>query len=845
VTTHSRRRGGGQTDRMLPDVDLPVRPILPRLCETLSENGAAVLVAPPGTGKTSLVPLAMADALPGRILVAEPRRIATRAAAARMAELTGTEVGDLIGYTVRGDRKVSSRTRIEVVTTGVLVRRLHNDPELSSVGAVVIDECHERHLDTDLAGSFLTDVRMNLRDDLKLLATSATARANELAALLGGEADPVPILEVEAASHPLEVRWCPPPRPAVVEGLRVDRALLDHVARVTRQAVAEQSGDLLVFLPGAAEIDQVAQRLSGVDVDVLRLHGRQTSTDQDSALRPGTRRRIVLATAVAESSLTVPGVRVVVDAGLSRQPRMDHARGMGSLVTVRVSQDSATQRAGRAARLGPGAVYRCWSQAEHDRLPRYSPAEVLTADLADFMLQLSAWGAPGGDGLALLDQPPEGGASAAMRTLRWLDAVDETGKITARGTAMAKVGAHPRLARALLDGAAAVGTDRAAAIVATLGEPTRRGDDDVHAIWRRLRRDRSSHWHREMSRLRRAVPAGTSTGGPTGRLTDDQATALVVGLSYPEWVGRRRNPDSRDYLLASGTAAALSPDSALAGVEWLAVAQAVRQPGQPVAQIRLAAATDLGTASEAASSLLKRTDEVGWVDGDVRAERVERLGAIALSSKPLRRPAPEAIAAALADGVAREGLSPLTFSPAATNLRERIAFCRHVFGPQWPDVSMDTLRDTVGDWLGPQLATARKRADLARIDIVAALRRLLDWRQLAELDRLAPQRLTIPSGSHVTVDYADPAAPAVRAKLQEFFGTDTTPTVADGRVPVVLHLLSPAGRPAAVTADLRSFWGQGYLSVRAELRGRYPKHPWPTDPTQAQATRHTTRRARS
>ncbi|MFD0559526.1 ATP-dependent helicase HrpB [Stackebrandtia endophytica] len=828
---------------MLPDVDLPVRTILPTLCDTLSENGAAVLVAPPGTGKTSLVPLALADAFEGRILVAEPRRIATRAAAARMAELTGTRLGDLVGYTVRGERRVSAATKIEVVTTGVLVRRLHNDPELSDVGAVVIDECHERHLDTDLAASFLTDVRMNLRDDLLILATSATARATELAALLGGETAPVPILEVAAASHPLDVRWCPPPRPAMVEGLRVDDALLDHVARVTSRAVGEQTGDVLVFLPGAAEIERVARRLSTVDVDVLRLHGRQSSSDQDAALRSSSRRRVVLATAVAESSLTVPGVRVVVDAGLSRQPRMDHARGMGSLVTVRVSQDSATQRAGRAARLGPGAVYRCWSQAEHDRLPRHAPAEVLTADLADFMLQLSAWGAPGGDGLPLLDRPPEGGAAAATRTLRWLGAVEESGKITNRGSAMAKIGAHPRLARALLDGAAAVGADRAAAIVATLAEPTRRGDDDVHAVWRRLRRDRTSRWHREVERLRRLAPS--SGGSAADRPTDDQAAALVVGLSYPEWVGRRRNPDSRDYLLASGTAAQLSPESALTGVEWLVVAQAVRQPGQAVASIRLAAATDADTARDTAASLLARSDEVTWANGDVRAERVERLGAITLETSPLRRPAPEAVAAALADGLAGEGLALLNFTPAATNLRARIEFCRHTFGPQWPDVSTDTLRATVTDWLGPQLATARKRADLTRIDIVAALRRLLDWRQLGELDRVAPPRLTIPSGSPVTVDYTDPAAPTVRAKLQEFFGTDVTPTVADGRVPVVLHLLSPAGRPAAVTADLSSFWRQGYPSVRSELRGRYPRHPWPTDPAQAQPTRHTTRRSRS
>ncbi len=422
-----------------PGTDLPVRSALPALSDALSTGGAAVLMAPPGTGKTTLVPLALAGTLPGRILVAEPRRVAARAAARRMAALLGEAVGGRVGYSVRGDSRRSAATRIDVVTTGLLVRRLQTDPELRGVDAVVLDECHERHLDTDLALAFCLDVRAALRPDLQLIAMSATAQAQRLAAVLGGDGDPSPVVEATGALHQVDVVWAPPSTPVdPPHGIRVDPRLLGHVAATVRRALAEQTGDVLVFLPGAGEIGTVAGQLSGADAAVLPLHGRLPAAAQDAALQAGLQpdrgRRVVLATALAESSLTVPGVRVVVDAGLSRVPRADLSRGLGSLVTVRASRAAVTQRAGRAGREGPGAVYRCWTAAEHDRLPAHDEPEVAVADLTAFALELACWGAPGGRGLALLDPPPEASLAVAEQTLRGLGAVDDDGPRDRTGT---------------------------------------------------------------------------------------------------------------------------------------------------------------------------------------------------------------------------------------------------------------------------------------------------------------------------------------------------------------------------------------------------------------------------
>ncbi|MEV4756559.1 ATP-dependent helicase HrpB [Micromonospora sp. NPDC049559] len=841
---------------------MPVHHVLPTVTGTLRDAGAAVLVAPPGTGKTTLVPLALAERFDGRVLVSQPRRIAARAAARRMAALLGEQVGDRVGYAVRGERRVGPRTRVEVVTTGLLVQRLQHDPELAGTAVVMLDECHERHLDSDLALAFAAEVRATLRPELRLLATSATLAAERFAAVVGTATDPAPVIRAESAPHPVEVVWAPPPRPVdAPHGLRVDPRLLDHVAATVRRALREADGDVLVFLPGAGEISGLAGRLAGVrdEVDVLALHGRQSSREQDAALRPGGRRRVVLATAVAESSLTVPGVRIVVDAGLSRQARTDLGRGLGALVTVPVSRAGATQRAGRAGREAPGRVYRCWSEATHAHLAPQAEPEIALADLTGFALQLACWGHPDGTGLALPDPPPAAALRVARATLGALGALDEAGRVTPRGREIAAVGAHPRLARALLDGAGRIGTRRAAEVVALLSEEAGTPGDDLVAGWRRLRdgvdAGASARWRAEVRRLRTAAGAagaetdepGATHPGTTGpdatgpdatgrgragarRLPDDLAAGLLVGLAYPERLARRRREGGGTYLMAGGTAAELAPGSALTGSPWLAIAVADRAPGRSGAQVRLAAVIDEAVAREAGGPLLRHEQEIAWTDGDVTARDVARLGALVLVDRPLARPDRQRVAEALLDGVRRVGLSLLTWTPAARSLRDRLAFLRQTFGDPWPEVGDEALLAAAPEWLGPELAAARRRADLARVDVAAALRRLLPWPQAGQLDELAPERVTMPDGSRRRLDYRDPASPVLAVKLQDTFGWRDAPRVAGGRVPVLLHLLSPAGRPAAVTADLASFWRTGYPRVRAELRGRYPRHAWPEVP---------------
>ncbi|MFC7998267.1 ATP-dependent helicase C-terminal domain-containing protein [Streptomyces rochei] len=993
---------------------LPVRGALPALHDALEGHGTAVLVAPPGTGKTTLVPLALAGLLgegpARRVVVAEPRRIAARAAARRMAWLLGEKPGGSVGYTVRGERVVGRPGRVEVVTTGVLLQRLQRDQELTGVDVVVLDECHERHLDADTTAAFLWDVRQALRPELRLVAASATTDAEGWARLLGD----APVVEARGASYPVEVVWAPPVRPVrPPHGMRVDPTLLAHVASVVRRALAERDGDVLCFLPGVGEIARVAGQLTGLgDVDVLQVHGRAPAAVQDAVLAPGTRRRVVLATAVAESSLTVPGVRVVVDAGLAREPRVDHARGLSALTTVRASRAAGRQRAGRAGREAPGTVYRCWAEAEDARLPRFPAPEIEVADLTAFALQAACWGDPDASGLALLDPPPRGAMAAARSVLTAVGAVDGAGRATERGARLARLGVHPRLGRALLDAGgedrpgsprallseagsgggagsgrgAGSGTGRergsgtrgtgghdaavpgrgartpgtgdgggggsatVAEVVALLSEePPREYGDDLVAALRAARRGTDGYgarWRAEVRRLRaagRGTGEGTersavertgegnagvtgestpeeaergtdertgqgterstgertgqgtergtgertgqgterstgertgqgtergtgerngqgteqSTGERTGQgterssggrngqgagagavrdVTDDGVAGLVTALAYPERVARK---DGGSYLMVSGTRAELPEASSLRGAPWIAVAVADRPLGRGHARVRLGAVVDEATARRAAGALLEERDEVHWSGGDVVARRVERLGAVELTARPLTSPDPALVRNALLEGVREEGLGLLRRSAEAEALRQRLAFLRHRLGEPWPDVSDDALHARVDEWLEPELSRARRRADLARIDAAQALARLLPWAsgEAARLDELAPERITVPSGSRVRVDYGDPARPVLAVKLQEMFGLQHSPEVAG--VPLLVHLLSPAGRPAAVTADLASFWKDGYHGVRAELRGRYPKHPWPEDPATAEPTRHT------
>ncbi|WP_327293399.1 ATP-dependent helicase HrpB [Streptomyces sp. NBC_01198] len=824
---------------------LPVAAVVPALLGALADRGCAVLAAPPGTGKTTLVPLLLAGAdggPPGRVLVAEPRRMAARAAARRMAWLLGEQVGGTVGFTVRGERRVSAATTVEVVTTGVLLQRLQRDPELAGVGTVVLDECHERHLDADTAMAFLLDVRATLRPDLRLIAASATTDTAAWAALLDA-----PVVEAAGVLHPVAVRWAPPPRQVrPPHGMRVDPALLDHVAAVVRRALAEggDSGDVLCFLPGVGEIARVAGMLSGLGVDVLQLHGRAPAAVQDAALAPGQRRRVLLATSVAESSLTVPGVRAVVDSGLAREPRMDHARGLGALTTVKVSRAAAEQRAGRAGREAPGTVYRCWAQGEHDRLSRQPAPEIALADLTGFALQAACWGEPDATGLALLDPPPPGALAAARSTLRTLDAVDAAGRATPRGRRLGLLGLHPRLARALLDAAPTLGATRAAEVTALLSEEVPAGyGPDLTAAWHTARRAGDAYgnrWRAETRRLEAALrtsQAGEHGRGRAGGLSDDAAAGLVVALAFPERLARRRADGA--YLMVSGTGAEVG--AGLGGAEWVAVAVADRGVGRAAARVRLAAVVDEETARGAAAWALERYEEVRWAQGDVVARRVERLGAVELTAAPLRSADPAAVRAALLDGLAAEGTGLLRWTRDARELRQRIAFVHRVLGAPWPDVAEDALLARAAEWLGPELAAARRRADLERIDAGAALPRLLPWAtgQAARFGELAPERIEVPSGSRIRVDYGG-EQPVLAVKLQELFGLADTPRIAG--VPVLVHLLSPAGRPAAVTADLASFWREGYRAVRAELRGRYPRHPWPEDPSTAAPTKRTNAR---
>ncbi|MFJ6753576.1 ATP-dependent RNA helicase [Streptomyces sp. NPDC091273] len=881
---------------------LPVRGAVPALVSALDGHGAAVLCAPPGTGKTTLVPLVLAGLVGGgprrRVVVAEPRRIAARAAARRMAWLLGEAVGGSVGFTVRGERVAGPGTVVEVVTTGVLLQRLQRDQELAGVDVVVLDECHERHLDADTVAAFLLDVRETLRPELRLVAASATTDAAGWARVLGrGGPGDAPVVEASGVSYPVETVWAPPARPVrPPHGMRVDPAQLTHVASVVRRALAEREGDVLCFLPGVGEIARVAGQLGGVDAEVLQVHGRAPAAVQDAALTASDHRRVILSTAVAESSLTVPGVRVVVDSGLAREPRVDHARGLGALATVRASLAAGRQRAGRAGREAPGAVYRCWTEAEDGRLPAFPSPEIRIADLTQFALQAACWGDPDASGLALPDPPPAGAMAAAREVLVAVGAVDGAGRPTPRGLRMARLGLHPRLARALLDGSAALGARRAAELVALLSEePPREYGDDLAGAWRQARRGGDAYaarWRTEVSRLERAVrdPAGPSGAPPpdprasnageavssappaleergagrspgisaspafeargpgrspgSGAAPDDGAAGLVAALAFPERVAKAKGEGA--FLMASGTGAELGDGSGLRRAPWLAVAVADRPPHSASARIRLAAVIDEDTALAAAAHLRTEGEEVRWEDGDLIARAAQRLGAIELAVRPLRSPDPALVRAALLDGLRSEGLGLLRWSPDAQTLRARLGFLHRTLGGAWPDVVEDgALLDRADDWLEPELSRARRRADLGRIDAGQALNRLLPWAtgEATRLDELAPERLEVPSGSRIRLDYsAEHGQPVLAVKLQELFGLAETPKVAG--VPVLVHLLSPAGRPAAVTADLASFWRGGYRAVRAELRGRYPKHPWPEDPATAEPTRHTNARLR-
>ncbi|MBO3723627.1 ATP-dependent helicase HrpB [Actinomyces bowdenii] len=862
--------------------DLPILTALPGLRAALAQGTRPVIItAPPGTGKTTLVPVAVHDHLrvqgdgrtgagpedaeagsprarprrgapaPGRIIVTQPRRMAARAAARHLARLLGEEVGATVGYAVRGERRASPATRIEIVTSGLLLRRLQCDPELTGVSAVVLDEVHERSLDSDLLLALLLDARA-LREDLPLVAMSATVEAGRLAELLDAR-----IVEARSGLHPVEEVWAPC-RAGRLGPRGVPRELLTHVAGTALRALASHEGDALVFLPGTREVDEVVRRLrTGAPdgVEVLPLHGRLPAAAQDAALSasaPG-RRRIVVATSVAESSLTVPGVRIVVDAMLAREPRLDVARSMSGLVTVGASRASGIQRAGRAGREGPGVVYRCCSPTDWARAPLAPTPEILTADLTRTALELAAWGAPDDD-LVWIDEPPAAAMASARETLASLGLVDD-GALTPLGRAVAGIAADVRPARALLAASPVLGRRRAAEATALLTADLRTADADLPALARRLRDGGpgSGPWRAEARRLERAAgardvgerAAGKGMGplpSPAGSrlpLDAQEAIALVVGLAHPQWITQRRGDDPGPgsparYITVAGNGARLPEGSPLSGQRWLAVAEIDRSPtGGREGLIRAAAPLSEDMALELAAPWLDHREHLSWRGGTLRSQRVRALGAIALSRAAGADLDPQEVARAVVSRVRDEGLEVLAWSEGASRLRARLALLHAHLGDPWPAVDEGGLLERAEEWLVPAVLRAAEapssRFSLTQVDVEQALRALLPWPQAARLGQLAPERLEVPSGALVRVDYGQ--RPTLAVAVQDCFGWQAAPRIVDGRVPVLLHLLSPARRPVAVTDDLASFWRQGYPQVRAEMRGRYPKHAWPEDPS--------------
>lgn len=818
---------------MIPPTDLPVEEVVDELRAALRDRTEAVLVAPPGAGKTTLVPLRLAAEpwLGGRrIVMLEPRRLAARAAAHRLAALTGTEPGGLVGYQTRDERRIGPDTRIEVVTEGVLTRRLQSDPELPGVGLVIFDEVHERNLPTDVGLAFALDARRVLRPDLRILAMSATADADRFARALGGDATPAPVVASEGRQYPVDVRWAPPSK-----GVRTDAATAD----VVRRALREEVGDVLVFLPGIGEITRVQSLLGHLpDVDVYPLAGALSLADQDRALAPSPpgRRRVVLSTDIAETSLTVSGVRVVVDAGLARVPRYDLRSGMTKLTTIATSRASADQRAGRAGRTEPGVAYRLWSKIEHATRRAHLDAEITQVELAGLALELAAWGTPP-DQLAWCDPPPARALAQGHDLLRMLGALDGADQLTPTGRAMLPMPLHPRLAHMVI---AAPERDRSLACVLAALVDERdimRGRPDdlpsdialrVQLVAGDLFDDRADR--RAIERLR--VRAGDLARRAGTRLDLDRIDAERAGplllLAYPDRLAARRTSPGQ-FQLRTGAGAFTDRKDPLADQTFVVAADV--DGDRKNTRIRLAGAIDAADVIATLGDEVEERRTLTWDRdrGDL-VERIEhRLGSMRLS-EVVRRPAPgAATTAALVERVRSTRLAALGWTPASSGLRERVGFLRQTFGDPWPDWSDKTLVATLDEWLAPYLAGATGAADLQGLDLAVVLRSQLPWPEGADLDRLAPTHWEVPSGRQVAIDYRGDT-PVLAVRVQQLYGVREHPTIAGGRVPLQLHLLSPADRPIQITSDLPGFWAGSWADVRKDMAGRYPKHDWPTDP---------------
>ncbi len=821
--------GGG---RRPPLPDLPVVETLDRVREALAATGRAIVVAPPGAGKTTLVPLAVLDEpwlADGSIVMLEPRRLATRAAARRMAELLGESVGETVGYQTRDERRIGPATRIEVVTEGILTRRLQHDPELPGVALVIFDEIHERNLPTDLGLALALDVRRTIRPDLRLLAMSATPDTAVLVSALGLADGHVPVIESAGRAFPVDVRWRPTDRKA-----RVEHAAADAI----RTAVRDETGDVLVFLPGIGEIRRTQEALAGsmpADVDVVALAGALSLAEQDVALAPSPagRRRVVLSTDIAETSLTVAGVRVVVDSGLARAPRFDTRTGMTRLTTVTTSRASADQRAGRAGRVEPGVCYRLWSKVAHGTREAHRRPEIAEVDLAGLALELAAWGTPESD-LTFMTPPPPKTLRAGRELLTDLGALDAEGALSALGRRMLNLPVHPRLAAML----AAEPSPLGCAIAALVDERDilRGAPDELPAdLAVRLRAvaGRGSHERadrRAVDRVReRAADLARRLGirFDTDAIDADRAGAVLLH-AYPDRLAARRRPGQ--FQLRSGTGAWLSERDPLAHEEFVVAADLDGRRDR--SRIRLAAALDADDVARELAEHVVESVRVEWDAGrDDAVERVERrLAAMRLGESVRKaRPGPETTRVLLAR-VVTTGLAVLGWNSTSLSLRQRVAFLHRAVGEPWPDWSAEQLARTVDQWLAPYLGSAASREDLERIDLTMVLRSQLPWPAGADLDELAPPTLALPTGRSAAIDYSGDE-PAARVRVQDMFGTKRHPT-AGGR-PIVLHLLSPADRPIQITADLPGVWAGTWSDVRKELAGRYPKHQWPVDPATA------------
>jgi ATP-dependent helicase HrpB len=843
---------------------LPIDAVLPALRSALAGARNVVLQAPPGAGKSTVVPLALLGeswASAKRLVMLEPRRLAARAVAQRMARTLGEAVGRTVGYRMRLDTRVSRDTRIEVVTEGVLTRMLQADPALEGTALVLFDEFHERSLQADLGLALALDAQANVAPELKLLVMSATLDARSIADSLGG----APVIVAEGRSHPVEVQFVGKGAPLLPgDPMRAGLASPERVlAPVVKRALREQPGDVLVFLPGAAEIRRVDSLLASASlpasIRVLPLHGELAVAEQDRALAPGDAgtRKVILSTNIAETSLTVEGVRVVVDSGLARRSVFDPVSGMSRLTTRRISRASAEQRSGRAGRLGPGACYRIWSAEAHRALAPYSTPEILEADLAPLALELAAWGARDANELRWLDPPPAAMLASARDLLERLGAIDPSGRITAHGRAMAALAVHPRLAHMLLKARDLGSVELAARLAALLsdrdilvrgGEPR---DADVRARLDLLRGSGEAQRGESFAvqrarRAARALARQLGSGAEEHPQKEGFAEAgPLLAFAYPDRIGRRRSGEPGRYLLANGRGAFFAEAQSLARQELIVAVDLDDRERE--ARILLAAPLE---PSELALHFAERIETVRSIEWSEREQAVvarekTRLDALVLGEKPLAAVPPDEARVVLLEAVRTMGLEALPWSREARELQARMELMRRLSPPVpgaserigWPAVDDEALAATLERWLAPWLEGITRRAELARVDLADALRALLSWDEQRQLDALAPTHLEVPSGSRVRVDYLDELSPLVAVRLQEVFGLTETPRIAGGRVPVTFKLLSPAQRPVQITRDLASFWQSAYADVRKALRGRYPKHYWPENPLEAAPTR--------